>query len=648
MGCAATRIFFWLTIGLFVFPMPVNAVTGDFDRNEALCRDPDAITDQRIDACGWLIDSVGQTGAVSPDIYFNRGSARIDKGEYRRALDDFNSVILHSPRYVDAYVGRGIAWRELSEYERAHAEIAKALDLDSKNSRSYSHRGITYYLEGNTDLALQDFDEAIRLDPDDPFAYNWRGVAYRDKKALELAIEDLDQAIELSPYYYWAHFNRGLVNYDRQEFQRMVWDYDEVIRIEPEDYNGFFNRAVAHVKLENWTHAIEDFSEAIRLNPDDAETYRRRAAIYRVIGKFDLAILDYQMSDRFVQTIEESSAFDPDFAFVYRLRGEMRIEARDYRGAIADFDTAIRLAPLEREHYPLLEAALEKAINGIVRTSDDFVLKGRAYAQRKNYKRAVQELEMALSHDPDNVMARFHLSRAHGQLGDYREASKFLDKHYGELFDKGRRYIEAGELEKAQKILASLLILFPTEGYAYEQFGRLYLRSGKLAKGIEAFKKAGRAYLDDSWMLGQLGRAYFYAGDFELASSTLEMALEADPEDLYNHLWMHLARVRGLRESDLSKTMGGRDLTEWPGPVVQYFMGQINERVFLDLAASGPDAGRRTEKQCEAAFFVGEQHLIADRKREAASSFRSAQEICPREFVEYLGAIVELSSLGAN
>lgn len=648
MGCAATRIFFWLTVGLLVLPVPVSAVTGDFERNEALCRDLDALTDQRIDACGWLIDSGAQTGAISSDIFFNRGSARIDKGEYRQALADFDIVIRQSPRYVDAYVGRGIAWRELGDYEKAHTEIGKGLDLDSSRSRSYSHRGITYFLEGKIDLALRDLDEAIHLDAEDPFAYNWRGVLYRNKKAFKLAIEDLDKAIELFPYYYWAHFNRGLVNYDRQEFQRMVWDYDEVLRIEPEDPDGFFNRGVAHVELEDWTHAIEDFSEAIRLVPENVETYRRRGAIYRVLGQYERAIKDYQMSDRFLGTVEESSAFDPEFSYVYRQRGEKRFAARNYKGAIADFDFAIRLAPLDRELYPLLELALKKAINTIVKSSDDFVLKGRAYAQQKKYKRAVQEFEMALRHDPDNVMAHFYLSRAYGQLGEYGKASKFLDSQYGELFDKGRNYIEAGELDKAQTIFESLHFLFPTEGYVHEQIGRLYLRSGKLAKGIEAFEKANRAYPGDSWLLGQLGRAQFYVGDFQSASRSFGMALNADSEDLYNYLWQHLAQVRGLRESDLSKSVDGRDLTDWPGPAVRYLLGQITESVFLDLAISGPDAARRKEKQCEAAFFIGERYLIDNQKTEAASHFRVAKEICPAEFVEYLGSIVELSSLGAK
>lgn len=643
-----TRIFFCLMIGLLALSAPASAVTGDFERNESLCRDYDAIADQRIDACGWLIDSGVKTGTISPDIYFNRGSARIAKGEYRLALADFDIVVRQNPRYGDAYVGRGIAWRELGDYARAHVEIGKGLELDSDRSRSYSHRGITHYLEGKIDLALSDLDEAIRLDAEDSFAYNWRGVVYRNKKAFELAIEDLDKAIELFPYYYWAHFNRGLVNYDRQEFQRMVWDYDEVLRIAPEDPDGFFNRGVAHVELENWTHAIEDFTEAIRLHPENVETYRRRGAIYRVVGQYERAIKDYQMSDRFVGTVEESSAFDAEFSYVYRLRGERRHEARDYKGAIADFDKAISLAPLERELYPLLETALEKAINVIVRSPDDFVLKGRAYAQQKNYKRAVQEFEMALRHDPDNVMAHFHLSRAHGQLHDYRQASEFMDKLFGELFVKGQSYIETGELERAEKIFASLHFLFPTEGYVHEQFGRLYLRSGKLAKGIEAFEKADRTYPDDSWLLGQLGRAHFYAGDFQSASSVFGMALKADSEDLYNYLWLHLAQVRGLTESDLSKSVDGRDLADWPGPVVRYFLGQIDESAFLDLADSGPDAARRKEKQCEAAFFVGEHNLIDNRKTEAASRFRTAKEVCPHDFVEYLGAIVELSSVGAD
>lgn len=646
MGCAATRIFFWLTVGLLALPAPVSAVTGDFERNEALCRDWNAITDQRIDACGWLIDSVGQTETVSSDIYFNRGSAWLNKDEYRRALADFETVLTLSPRDSDAYVGRGIAWRELGEYEHAHKALGSALELDPNNSRSYSHRGVTFHFEGELDLALQDFDKAIRLDPEDAFAYNWRGLTYWYKKALRLAIIDLDRAIELSPYYYWPHFNRGLVNYDRQEFQRMVWDFDEVIRIEPEDPDGFFYRGVAHIELENWAHAIEDFSESIRLHPSYAEAYRRRAAVYRVLEKFDLAIQDYQTSDRFIGTVEDFSAHDPYLAYVFRLRGEERFEARDYRGAIADYDMAIRLAPLEREHYPLLEMALEKAINVIVRSSDDFVLKGRAYAQQKNYKRAVQEFEMALRHDPDNVMAHFHLSRAYARRGEYKRASNLWQVLGGKSYYRGHAYIESGELEKAERIFTALVFLFPTDSYIYDGLGTLFFALGERGKGVVAYEKAVRVSPEDPWFQAQLGRAYYYQGEFEAAADALNTAVVADTEDLYNHLWLHLARLRSLRESELVQSADKLDLAEWPGPVIQFFLGQMDENQFLSTATLEPEAARRKEKQCEAEFFLGTWHLHKDRKQEAEGRFRTAREICPRDFIEYQGAIMELSALG--
>jgi hypothetical protein len=57
--------------------------------------------------------------------------------------------------------------------------------------------------------------------------------------------------------------------------------------------------------------------------------------------------------------------------------------------------------------------------------------------------------------------------------------------------------------------------------------------------------------------------------------------------------------VRAFYEKRLASTHWSHSLTPWPGPIVDFFLGQIDESTLIDKAAS---AGRR--EQCYAQFAL--------------------------------------------
>jgi tetratricopeptide (TPR) repeat protein len=94
---------------------------------------------------------------------------------------------------------RGLAFAEKGEYDRAIADFDEAIRLDPNDAHSFRYRGIAYYDKADYDRAIADFDEAIRLDPKDTKAYANRGFAYHVKGQHDRAIADIDEAIRLDP-----------------------------------------------------------------------------------------------------------------------------------------------------------------------------------------------------------------------------------------------------------------------------------------------------------------------------------------------------------------------------------------------------------------------------------------------------------------
>src|SRR5262249_49949950 len=80
---------------------------------------------------------------------------------------------------------------------------------------------------------------------------------------------------------------------------------------------------------------------------------------------------------------------------------------------------------------------------------------------------------------------------------------------------------------------------------------------------------------------------------------------------------------------------------EWPFPIVELFLGRRTPAAVLDAAR---DPGER----CEAQFYLGQWHLLRDKRADSIEALRKAVEACPKDFNEYAGAVAELKRLGRN
>jgi tetratricopeptide (TPR) repeat protein len=62
--------------------------------------------------------------------YLDRGIAYELKGQYDRALEDFNKALALDPHLPDAYSKRGVVYAKMRKPERAIEDCNKAISLD--------------------------------------------------------------------------------------------------------------------------------------------------------------------------------------------------------------------------------------------------------------------------------------------------------------------------------------------------------------------------------------------------------------------------------------------------------------------------------------------------------------------------------------
>jgi len=202
--------------------------------------------------------------------YDNRGLAYASKGQYDRAIQDYNVAISLNPFDANAYNNRGDAFHRKRQLELAIEDYDRAIKIDPKLARAFNNRGNAYFDEGRTERAIEDYDEAVELDANYAIAFNNRGFAYLDLGQTDRAINDFDRAIAIVPGLALAFKNRGIAYSNCGSFDRAKQDFDRAIALDPEDADSLVWRGIAQLLAGHSSDAAADFGEVVRRDPSNA------------------------------------------------------------------------------------------------------------------------------------------------------------------------------------------------------------------------------------------------------------------------------------------------------------------------------------------------------------------------------------------
>jgi lipoprotein NlpI len=102
----------------------------------------------------------------------------------------------------------------------------------------------------------------------------------------------------------------------------------------------------------------------------------------------------------------------------------------------------------------------------------------------------------------------------------------------------------------------------------------------------------------------------------------LSQNLHLDPTDPYSMMWLYLSRAKGGTngKDELKTNAAGLDFSEWPGPVIQLYLGQSTPEDTLHAAGSDSD------QKCEYNFYVGEYRVLRGERPQALVLFRGAAD----------------------
>lgn len=421
-------------------------------------------------------------------------------------------------------------------------------------------------------------------------ALTYRSIGSKAKSELENAVRDLTEAISLAPDFWPAFEARADLLRENGQCDLATADYDVAIKLQSERAPLVVNRGLCLLATEQGDRALADFDRTIELDKDNAAglavlAWTLKAGQHLAKNDFAAAITDYDAAIK----------LNPKLAGLYVDRGTAWLSKGDESKALSDYDQAIEI---------------NKTGEFAVRA---WTLKATLHAGKGEPDKAISDIDEALKADPQRAALYVDRANLWNGKGDRQRARADFDK----------------AIEVEPKNAASYLLRgdFNRDTDQYDS------AVGDYSKAIELQSDLVQAY-------GGRALARFYGGDIAKSADDFKRVVDDQP-NAYSTLMLYLARARDGRKdaaSELGKTAGKLKPAEWPYPIVDLYLGKKSLKE-TEAAAKTP------AQKCEVQFYVGEWHLIRKDRSEATKALQSAVDSCPKDYVEYRGAVEELKRL---
>jgi tetratricopeptide (TPR) repeat protein len=157
------------------------------------------IVDVIISGCSAVIQAGQDNPKRLATAFNNRGVVYKFKGEYDRALEDYNQAILLNPSYANAYNNRGVIYRLKGDYDRAIRDYDEAVWLDRSIPAFFYNRAIAYTEKQDYDRAIADFEMVLRFNTKNALALYGRGIVRLKKGDSERGSTDIADAKAINP-----------------------------------------------------------------------------------------------------------------------------------------------------------------------------------------------------------------------------------------------------------------------------------------------------------------------------------------------------------------------------------------------------------------------------------------------------------------
>lgn len=453
----------------------------------------------------WVTGCVNGQNIKRPESYnYLRGVEAIQNKKSEEALEYLNKDIAENPKNGYSYSWVAVLRLENEELGRALTAADLAIKyLPKKDTEyvifAYSTRADIYLALGDTLKAMSDYDLAIKIKPDEEDLYEKRAQIYYEQEKYDLADADYQKMVQLKPGDVMGYMGLGRNANAQKRWNDAIKQFDYVTKLAADYSSGYAFRAESYIGLEKWNEATNDIISALTNDWD-----RKAMHLATIIKEPAFSML---VSKTKIQSVKSPN--EPRWPYIM---GNMYEENRHYSKAIEAYTEANK-----RNASPVI-------LNRIA----------HCYSNMGQYENALSCINQALNMDSTDLSILEKKANILYEKGEVASAidvySQVLTTQPEYAFGYYRRgwFKElSGDIDGAIEDLTTCVVLDPTESYAFETRGDIYMKQGKKDLAEADFKKV--IELEDSpEKYSCIHYAYHGLGQDDMAVAMIESIIARD------------------------------------------------------------------------------------------------------------------------
>ncbi len=226
--------------------------------------------------------------------YYNLGEKCYIKGEYEKAIYNFNKCIAisNSEDWVfDSQNYIGCCYLNLCDYNSAIKILRELINEYPYYEVPVISLGRVYLKQKRFQDAFQCFEKAVLLNLENQDAYYYMGVYYYKINNIEQASKCYEKSISLDFEQAETHLNLGNCYADMNLHEKAIEEYDISYSIDNSSVDALYNKALVLSETKNYTMAIETLLYLDEIERNNIENMTIIAELYLEIQDFESATM---------------------------------------------------------------------------------------------------------------------------------------------------------------------------------------------------------------------------------------------------------------------------------------------------------------------------------------------------------------------
>lgn len=417
-------------------------------------------------------DEILKTNPNDDDALVYQSQMQISDGDANGAAQKLQTVINNAPKNSEAHYVLGIAFEKLGNLERAEGEWREALRLRPDLLDAQRALAGAAMRQGDMTTLLGAATQIISLQPGSPDGYALRALSYINRKQYGEAEKDIHKAIDVAPQSAFGYVQLGNLKFSQKQYSDAAKAYQEALDRNADSTDALRGLMSTYLAESQIDKAIAAANAQIAKSPNNSSFYDLLgSALFH--SKKDLSGAE--------AALEKSAAFD-------KHNSDAAIKLCQVRTAKGEVDQAI--------------ATAQQALRDNPREPNLYVLMGKLYESKSEWKKAEEAFQNALGLNPQDPLASNNLAHVMLQAGGNLDvalslaqtARRGLPDSPGVADNLAWIYYQKGAYQSAIGLLQEALKLqeknkMPDNPDIHYHLGMAYAKSGQPALARQQFER---------------------------------------------------------------------------------------------------------------------------------------------------------------